>query len=457
MAKASVLINEIAWMGTLPKAGESPQAAANNEWIELYNSGDFNISLGGWKIVAEGGAPDIALSGIISAGGYFLLERSSDEVVPAIPAGLIYPYKNNALSNSGEHLFLKDASGAVIDEVDAHLGWPAGDNDTKETMQRSGNKWITATGTPRALNYVPTVVSSIPPSVSPQNPLSAGGLSTSGSPISLVVPSISAYAGEDLTGTVGSNVEFLGSALGFKNEPLENARFWWNFGDGESAESRSVSHIFQATGRYTIGLHISSGGYTASDYMISEIVPNQVEIASVLEGESGFIRFFNPSPNTIDIGSWSIENSSGKKFIILPKTKIAAKSEIALNHSVTGLWQKDNFYPLIVRYPNAVVASKFSSPASNKNVSNNDVAKIVITSYPPGNKVFTSISSTINKENKNVQPKSIDVSIRRTKDNFAEILPRVFNSSSLFFLIAFIISFIAALGFIFTKHFLKNG
>lgn len=460
MAKAGILINEIAWMGTLPKTGESPQAAANNEWIELYNSGDSNILLGGWKIVAEDGAPDIALSGTISAGGYFLLERSSDEVVPAILADLIYPYKNNALSNSGEHLFLKDASGAIIDEVDAHLGWPAGDNDTKETMQRSGNKWITATGTPQALNYVPPVASSIPSSVSPQNTTSAGGSSTNGSLISLVIPSISTYAGEDLTATVGSNVEFLGNALGFKNEPLENARFWWNFGDGESAEGRSVSHIFQAPARYTVGLHISSGGNSASDYMIAEIDPNQVEIASVLEGESGFIRLFNPSLNTIDIGFWSIENSSGKKFMVLPKTKIAAKSEIALTHSVTGLWQKDNFYPLIVRYPNAVVAFKFSSPSANKNISNNAVNTIAVASSSLGNKFFTNSYDTTDKENKSVQLKIIEAPVKEApvnpkKDNFAGVLSRALNSSSIFFLIAFIISFLAGLGFIFTKKWIN--
>lgn len=462
---AGIVINEIAWMGTLPKVGESPQAAANNEWIELYNSGDSRVLLDGWKIVAEDNAPDIALSGAITARGYFLLERSSDNVVPAISADLIYPYKNNALSNSGERLFLKDASGAVIDEVDAHLGWPAGDNDTKETMQRSENKWITATGTPRALNYSVQVAASIPPSSSPASPQNSPSVDVSsshnGSQISFVVPSISAYAGEDLIATVGSSVEFLGNALGLKNEPLENARFWWNFGDGESAEGRAVSHIFQAPGRYTVGLHVSSGGYAASDYTMAEIVLNQVEITSVLEGESGFIRLANPASNMVDIGYWSIENSNGKKFIILPKTKIAAKSEIALNQSITGLWQKDNFYPLTVRYPNATVAFKYSPAPSNKNIGINSVTKTSTASTSEAKKIFTNISNVSYEENKNVQLKNAedpvkDATVKPEKDNFAQILPRILNSSYIFFITAFVISFISGLGFILTKKLSKK-
>lgn len=452
---AGIVINEITWMGTA--------VSTANEWIELSNESSVAIDISGWRLEWRGGQYGITFGGekcvntTIQGGGYFLLERTGDDTVPLVAADCIY---TGALSNSGEHLILKNFSGQIINEADASSGWPAGDNDTKETMQRSGNKWINATSTPRALNYVAQVVSSIPPLVSPQNLPLSGGSSTSGSLVSLVTPSVSVYAGEDLTATVGSNAEFLGNALGLKNEPLENARFWWNFGDGESAEGRSVSHIFQVPGKYTVGLHISSGGNAASDYMIAEIAPNQVEIASVLEGESGFIRLFNPALNTIDIGGWSIENSSGKKFMILSKTKIAAKSEIALTHSVTGLWQKDNFYPLIVRYPNAVVASKFLPQASNKNVSNNVVNKIAVASYPQGDKVFTNISDIKDKENKSVQSKSIEVMAKETpvnlkKDNFAGILPRALNSSSVFFLIAFIISFMAALGFIFTKKWIN--
>src|SRR3989338_7247334 len=147
-----IVINEIAWMGTVSKEGESAQAAANNEWIELYNNGVEPVLLGGWKIVSEDGSPDISLNGVIQGNGYFLLERASDDILPDIQADIVYPYKN-ALSNSGERIYLKNAAGENIDEINASSGWPAGDNATKETMQKTGDgKWITAKATPKAKN-----------------------------------------------------------------------------------------------------------------------------------------------------------------------------------------------------------------------------------------------------------------------------------------------------------------
>ncbi|MFH1894654.1 MAG: competence protein ComEA, partial [Patescibacteria group bacterium] len=70
-----------------------------------------------------------------------------------------------ALENDGEKLELKDTSDTLIDSVDCSYGWFAGDNKTKETMERinpalpgsdSGN-WASSTtsgGTPRAKNSV---------------------------------------------------------------------------------------------------------------------------------------------------------------------------------------------------------------------------------------------------------------------------------------------------------------
>jgi len=151
-----IVINEIAWMGTT--------YSYNDEWIELYNNTDLDISLDGWTINAIDGTPAINLLGTIPARGYYLLERSDDTSVPDIAADLIY---SGALSNIGETLKLKDSNGNLIDSVD---GWHSGDNRTKATMKRinpdvSGtlsSNWSTSTiiydggfGTP--LNSAATV------------------------------------------------------------------------------------------------------------------------------------------------------------------------------------------------------------------------------------------------------------------------------------------------------------
>lgn len=143
-AEPSLRINELAWMGT--------ETSSNDEWIEFYNITDAAIDLTGWRIEAADGSPSIALEGTIEAGGYFLLERTDDDTVLAIAADQIY---TGGLGNNGERLRLYDQNGALVDEVNGSDAWPAGDNTTKQTMQRAGTGWLTSVavgGTPRAEN-----------------------------------------------------------------------------------------------------------------------------------------------------------------------------------------------------------------------------------------------------------------------------------------------------------------
>ncbi|MGR3762698.1 phospholipase D-like domain-containing protein [Rossellomorea sp. NS-SX7] len=152
-ASNTAVINEVAWMGTT--------ASYNDEWIELYNASSSSLPLDGWVLEAQDGSPSIPLSGSVAANDYFLLERTSDGTISGVTADQIY---TGSLGNSNEVLYLKDASGTIVDEVDS---WYAGDNTTKATMERSDSaaagtsaaSWSTATaayeggyGTPKASN-----------------------------------------------------------------------------------------------------------------------------------------------------------------------------------------------------------------------------------------------------------------------------------------------------------------
>lgn len=147
-AEPTVLINEIAWMGT--------SISANDEWLELYNPTSNDIDLAGFRLEADDGSPKIELTGKIPASGYFLLERTDDDTVPEITADLIY---TGSLGNTGEWLKLYDSQGQVIDEINATAGWPGGNNETKQTLERADqNNWQTselAGGTPKSVNGQP--------------------------------------------------------------------------------------------------------------------------------------------------------------------------------------------------------------------------------------------------------------------------------------------------------------
>lgn len=173
----------------------------------------------------------------------------------------------------------------------------------------------------------------------------------------LPLPKIQADAGEDKTAAAGSNIEFLGMAYGVKGEPMEQARFWWNFGDGDAKEGRAVSHIFQVPGTYTVGLHISSGSYAASDYAAVSVVPNQLKISRVIPGERGFVQLANPGETEIDLGGWILDEGA-KQFALPPRTKIAKGSEIAFPNSLTGLGNAPGA-ALSIRYPNSAFVLRY--------------------------------------------------------------------------------------------------
>jgi len=153
-----VIISEVAWMGTT----NSP----NDEWIELYNNTSSTIDLTGWTLKAADGTPEIQLAGMIPADGFYLLERTDDNTISDITADQIY---TGALGNDGEDLGLYDTDGSLIDFINASSGWPAGNNQTKQTMERINSNWASnnlvtknglaadnnpINGTPRAENSV---------------------------------------------------------------------------------------------------------------------------------------------------------------------------------------------------------------------------------------------------------------------------------------------------------------
>lgn len=126
-----VVVSAIAWMGTT--------GSANDEWLELANNTAADIDLAGWRLVASDGTPDITLTGIIPAGGRYLLERTDDTTTPKL-ADQIY---TGSLVNTGEVLTLTDSLDTVIDVAGAPGDWFAGDSGTKETMERTN---LTASG-----------------------------------------------------------------------------------------------------------------------------------------------------------------------------------------------------------------------------------------------------------------------------------------------------------------------
>ncbi len=241
----SVVINEVAWMGT--------QASTSDEWIELFNTTDQDIDLTGWTLVALDGTPSITLSGIVPAQGFFLLERTDNDTVSDIAADQIY---TGALENDpdAEILLLKDATGNPIDSANGDGGsWPAGNSTTRSTMERinpllpdSDANWAANNGIVR-------------------NGLDADDKPINGTPkaqnsttiVKINAPPI-ANAGPDLITNEGVSVTLDGSE---SYDPDGDAlTCTWDPGDGSvTLAGCVVSHAYADIGVFTATLTVDDG------------------------------------------------------------------------------------------------------------------------------------------------------------------------------------------------------
>jgi len=146
-----VVFSEIAWMGG--------SMSSNDEWIELINLSNRDISLNGWWILNQDGGIEISFSETdnLSRGSFYLLERTDDNSVPEVIADKIYV---GSLSNDGEWLKIVDNDCRLVDEIDASLGWDnfGGSQNEKKTLERNITdlSWQTSVspyGTPKKPSF----------------------------------------------------------------------------------------------------------------------------------------------------------------------------------------------------------------------------------------------------------------------------------------------------------------
>ena len=381
-AEESIMINEIAWMGTNTYHGD--------EWLELFNPTGQNIDLAGWNITAVDGSPSITLEGTVPTNGYFLLERSDDTTVPGILADQIY---TGALSNSGEHLKLFDNQGNLVDEVNASDGWPAGDNNTKQTMEWTGSGWTTSLnpgGTPRAQNSVYSTgdqqtqeenqEQEQPP---PEDPPDSDPLSQNQSPSNQ--PPKAKVSANKTDVVVSEEIAF--DASGSSDIDGDTLSFSWNFGDGNKSQDEITTHSYSEPGTYNAVLMVNDGKLESYGYLtITVTAAPSVDGASLapkgresLYSKHIFINEFIPNPagsdtknewvelaNESDVGvllkGWQIDDIEGgsNPFTIPEGTVINANSFLILSRPQTKIALNNDGDMVRLLWPNGFIAHEVS-------------------------------------------------------------------------------------------------
>jgi len=321
-AAASVVIHEIAWMGSL--------TSANDEWIELHNTGAEARSLDGW-VLTDGQSLNIQLTGTIPAGGYAVLERTDDDSAPGT-AFLIY---TGALSNTGATLRLYNDAGTLSDQVAGGDNWEliGGDNVTKETAQLTSAGWVTAQPTPgtqnstlgrtnentdgrtSSRNSAAVLAKPVqrPPSLVP---------STKELSLSLMAPMI-VYVNQAIT------LEAIPSDIG--NTIVASLQYEWNFGDLSTSTGKRAQHIYQYPGEYlvTVRAHFARHD-TVAEYLV-KVLPVRF---SLTLSSAGDIQVHNDSSYDIDVSGFTLTGEKTKEFP--DRSRIVKNGTITVPHEAFG-------------------------------------------------------------------------------------------------------------------------
>ncbi len=353
----TVEISEIAWMGT----AESSYC----EWVELYNTDNNEVDLAGWRIYEQGGSILImSLSKKISPNGYYLIERSTNscpDPVPSVVADDSGSFGGSGLTNAGEILVLKDASGSEIDRVDgSNSRAVGGNNTTKETLQRTSAGWITATSTPKApppdASSSSSSSTSTPSAPSSGSSQSESSSSVGGAYIEEIGPKAVIYSVS--SGIAGAGTVFDGAVYDVSDKEISPERYFWNFGDGAYAEGKKVIHTFRFPARYQVSFSAKVGSRITAAYREVEILPNKIFISEVKPGPDSWLELFNSSPKKLNIAGWILRSSTStfifpEESYILPQTFLVVSGEIS-----RIIFPPEGQAELL--YPNGSPADKFS-------------------------------------------------------------------------------------------------
>ncbi|MEK7655318.1 MAG: lamin tail domain-containing protein [Patescibacteria group bacterium] len=169
-AAPHLVIGEVAWSGS--------SAGTSDEWLELWNLDDADLSISGFALIGASGQPLVfpADTTVPSRGSFLISNYSDTDPKSALNAAPQMVTTAVSLSNSSLSIVLKDATGNELDRVgDAKLP-PAGTSgEIKATMIRNGDLWETASssegfdagrtdlGTPGVCDGCKTLSPKIPP------------------------------------------------------------------------------------------------------------------------------------------------------------------------------------------------------------------------------------------------------------------------------------------------------
>ncbi len=437
---AQVVITEI--MYDLPK---DSGADGGREWVEILNQGSTSLDLSDWRFYEAGVNHKLKLfqgDSILPSGELAIIADNPEKFLidNAGFSGTIFD-SSFSLKNTGESIILRNADLVDVDSVTYTSEQGAkGDGNS---LQKTTNNWVSEIPTPGSSSFIHLANGPLSDNNNSENSeqIETPPLVTTSSATWPVKPQIfTRIKSVPKVIIVGADVLIKGEALGFKKQPLAGARYVWTFGDGGTKEGESVLYNYKYPGKYVVILNASSGEYTASDRVIIEATPADVEISLVGTGADSFVEVYNKTKYELDLSWWKLR-ADNQIFIIPEDTIILPNRKIIFPQQHTKFEIKKG-EKVELLYPNSTVIFSYiwkpdvQTPIQKKQIIQTKKLKTYI---PPAKDDFPQTNNSIEKKEKEekkpeikIEPKNQSANILTiTNDNSNNIYKWLFGVTTL--------------------------
>lgn len=359
-AFAGLFIGEIMY----DLSGSDSTDGKSREWIEVYNPDTNAVSVDASKWRLYDGSANRTMNGevdfSIPSGAYIIFAGDRTTFLADHPGflGVVYDTGITSLNNTGATLKILDQDSTALDNFTyASAQGASGDGNS---LQKISGAWQGKTPTPGAANEMGAVNSSSNPSNSnspasatpSSNPGAGGGIPGSSSDLSSTQSKTQTADNQkirteiiaDIPAFVGLPLTLKSLAFGKSGEELHYGKYFWNFGDGDSLESKvgdsgKLAHTYFYPGEYVVGLEYYMNIYSsvpdASAQMVIKAVPVDLAISAVGDAEDFFIELTNNTDYLTDLSGWMLV-SALKTFPLPRNTHLEAKKKLTLSARLTG-------------------------------------------------------------------------------------------------------------------------
>ncbi len=415
-ARGSVIFSEI--MYDFPGI----EGGGEHDWVEVTNTGASSVDLSTYKFFEANTNHSLKLdrgSATLSPGGFAVIASATTTFLADWPnfSGTLFD-SSFSLNSNGELLKLCSSScsaeGSVVEDSLTYAPIDSATNNG-DSLQKVDGSFIAALPTPGAgtseNNANTNTVTSTPTEIN-------SGTASANNSSWPVEPQVFADAGKDKIAIVGATAVFSGKAYGLKKEPLENARFLWNFGDGTIGEGKIVEHTYRHPGDYLVVMEAASGYFSGQDQLKVRALPSPLAVSAITDGSEYFIELHNASNSDIDISSWGL--ALGDKIFEIPKnTFVMSGNHLVFGNETTGLTVVSGSVPEL-RYPNGTLAYRYGETKPNIQITpgNNTVAQAVESDISADVKNKTSVAAA---ESEQATPENMDAaatSAKSTRSNY---------------------------------------